>query len=210
MISVYILGDKNLFKSKTAITRLKQDIKNKKNIESSNYLIDQYYFDIKKIEENGNLRYNINILDKNKKQNRVELKNKIKMLRAKRDGSVMNKVRAMKRTVPKNIFEKYMNLIKKYNFDIPSPDKIFDDPDTFKKQISYMSSDFARVSNDQNANNSLKSYFKAVAELLNIEPMSIKIPDNTNLQPQNILKQEQNNSDTEDEDDVPELLSTTN
>ena len=212
MNNIFIKGDKSFFKSKNAILRFKKklkEIKNFKNIENindSDFLEENYSFNITKdkIDEN-NFNYNVNIIkseEKIKNNKRLELKKKIKLMRQQRDGSITEKIKSMKRTIPKNIFQKYLNIIQKYNLNIPSPDDIFNDPDKFKQQISVMSSTMAKVSNDQNADSSIKSYFKSLAKYLDIEPMNFKVKQEN---PTNLHNLDLDN-DTDD-DEPPELTS---
>lgn len=212
MNNIFIKGDKSFFKSKNAIVRFKKKLKevinfkNIENINDSDFLEINYSFDIKKekIDEN-NFNYIVNIInseEKIKNNKRLQLKNKIKLMRQQRDGTVTEKMKSMKRTIPKNIFQKYLNVVQKYNLNIPSPDDILNDPEKFKQQISVMSSTLSKVSNDQNADSSIKSYFKSLAKYLDIEPMNFKVKKEnpTNLHNLDI-------DDDTDDDEPPELTS---
>ena len=124
-------------------------------------------------------------------------------MKEKRTTSMTEKINSIKRSVPKNIFNKYMNLIKKYQFDLPSPDEILKNPEKFKQQISTMAGTMSKVSNNGDANSAIKGYFKSLADLLDIEPMTINVKPEKNL---NLISHD---SDTEDED-VPDLVSKIN
>ena len=215
MSSVFIIGDKSVIKSKNALKKIKEKVKNEKEIDPSNYLNEGYSFHIKKNKNKEKIfDYYIEIMtikEKNKLDKRLELKNRIKHMKDNRSLLMTEKINSMKRSVPKNIFNKYMNLMKKYKLNLPSPDEILQNPDKFKEQISMIAGTMNKVSNDGNANNDIKGYFKSLADLLNIEPMSI------NIKPEDNLKQLSNNSDTEDEDEdedeyeiVPNLVDTSN
>ena len=52
MSSVNIIGDRSLFLSKRAITRLKKDVKNDVKLEPSDYMQDGYTFRVNKVKDN--------------------------------------------------------------------------------------------------------------------------------------------------------------
>ena len=207
MKNVFIIGDKSFIKSKNALKRLKEQVKNEEDVDSTKYLIKGYSLTINK-EKNKQeeFDYFVKILtleEKQKLDNKQELKNRLKNMKEKRTTSMTEKINSIKRSVPKNIFNKYMNLIKKYQFDLPSPDEILKNPEKFKQQISTMAGTMSKVSNNGDANSAIKGYFKSLADLLDIEPMTINVKPEKNL---NLISHD---SDTEDED-VPDLVSKIN
>jgi len=203
MTNIFINFDKELFISKNAIKRLKDDLRKGSEIKSENYIKDSNIIVVTK--ENDNIVLTTRTSEKKSKEDkRNELRQRLKMMRDKRGNSHREKLNEIKRTVPKNIFKKYTNILNKYGFNIPSPDEIMNNPEKFKQQISMMASDFSKVSDDGQANSALKSYFKSFAELFDIDPMQFNVPQNNPTQ--NLHQMINNDEDTEDEDDEPPEL----
>ena len=106
---------------------------------------------------------------------------------------------SLKRSVPDNIFKAYSNIIKKYQFNIPAPDEVINNLEKYRLQISLIMNSNQKISNDANANNLVKKYFKLLGEFLGIEPMEIptQLPENNKssmsqkLEKEMILKRNQ-------------------
>ena len=114
---------------------------------------------------------------------------------------------SLKRTIPDKLFKSYVNLMKQYNFaNIPSPKDAIENPEKFAKQISLIMSENGMVSNDGNANNAVKKYFNTLGNFMGIEPSKMNINKTQSAQQNNITADLNNEMDTEDEDEAPELV----
>jgi hypothetical protein len=210
--SVFINGEKDLFVSKGAIKRFKDNLKNldlekldKHNIvvEDNKYLKEGYVFNIN--FKNNSFNANIITLEEHTINERKRLlKNKLKNAQRGRSMQVKKEMESLKRSIPKKLFQSYTNLMKQFNFsDVPSPKDVINNPEQFKKQISMIMGQMGMVSNDNNANNAIKKYFNTLGNFMGFEPSEINI--NQNNQPR---VQELNNIvDTESEgEEEPELI----
>lgn len=203
-INVFI-NDKSHFKSKNSIEKFKKALKNKEEIDPSRYFNEGYNFQSKNI---GNDKIDITVMTQqeySKIERRKNLKMKLKNARYNRSSQPKRKMDSLKRSIPENIFKVYSNIIKKYQFNIPAPDEVINNLDKYKLQVSMLMDTNQKISNDMNANNMVKKYFKLLGEFLGLEPMNIP----TQLPQNNVPIIESDKGDeTEDEDDeAPELIS---
>ena len=201
--SVVINGDREHFVSKMAVNRLKRDLRalqEEGTIDPTKYLKAGYIFDIKKEENN----YQVHIIDeaeRSKELRKKMLRERLRNAKDNRSGKTKQKLNSLKRCIPKKIFQSYQNLVKQFNFNIPSPDEVINDPSKFTSQISAITGNMGRVSNDDRANIAIKKYFNSLGDFLGIEPMNINLrQDNTQTQLSNIELSNQD-ADTEDEDE---------
>jgi hypothetical protein len=207
MSSVEILGNRELFSSKTAIKRLKKDIKNESKLEPSDYLIDGYTFrvskDNKKDTDIKNYKVVLMTLDEYaSEEKRRQLKQRIKTYQKVRGGAMKREMASLKRSIPDKIFKAYQDLLKVGTFKISPPDEIINNIEKHKMQIAMINGNPGIVSNNSKANSAIKKYFKVLGDFLNIEPVKIKDPTPpTNNVPS---VKEDIDSDTEEE---PELVS---
>ncbi len=134
-----------------------------------------------------------------------------------RGGEQYKQLESLKRTIPDKIFKSYVNLIKNYGGDnIPSPLEVMENPDKFRTQISSVMGSKKPLSNDMKFSNALKQYFTSLGNFFCIEPLNAEIhtnPINSDITTFNkpVLPQIEkikidDCSDTEDEDDIPELI----
>ena len=213
MSSSVLINDKNHFKSKGAVIRLKKDIKaniegnNLHKIDSSKYLIDGFNFNLNHDKKNKIINVTVITSEEfSKLEQRRELKQRLHNAKYKRSGKPKQQMNSLKRSVPEKIFKAYTDIIRKYSFDIPSPDSVINDVDKYKLQISMLMNTTHKISNIQDADNKVKKYFKLLGELLDIEPIEIPMQNN-NLEPvhQTIHENNQDATDTEEEDE-PQLI----
>lgn len=203
--SVYINGDRSVFLSKRAIDRLKKDIRtmgDPTKIESSNYVNDSHSLSVK--VDNNSITVDIVSMEQfNRDEKKRKLRQMIRNGQKQRSGEMTQKMKSMKRTVPKNLFNSYRKAMAGFNFPLPSPSDVINDPERFKNQISLMMSQMGRVSNDVNASGAIKNYFKQLGDYLGIEPASMDMtPDTAPIE-----KAVPDGNETEDEDDeVPQLV----
>lgn len=210
--SVYITGDKSAFLKPKSITNFKKNLKKLKKddkLDTSLYLKTGYTYKF----HMDNIDYHVEILtevkyneekeiEKKKIQKdilRNKLRNRINKTQSLRSNEMMEKMRSLKRSIPKNIFESYKSLIQKFNFSIPSPDEVINDPDKFQEQISLIMGSQSPISNDNNADIKLKKYFKVLGDFLGIEPKKFET-NNETKQEKLPTQLSRNNEDTEDED----------
>jgi len=206
--SVFINGNKELFLSKSAIMRFKNDLKKcdvkNINIEDGKYLNSGYIFDIN--YKNNNFTANIITNEEHmRNEKRKMLKNKLKKAQYNRSVTVKKERDSLRRSIPDKLFKSYMNLMKQGNFgNIPSPKDVIDNPEKFEKQISLIMGENGMVSNDGKANNAIKKYFNSLGNFMGVEPSQLNINKTQSTQQTsnaNLVEE----VDTEDED-APELV----
>lgn len=202
-INVHINGDRSLFNSKRAIERIKKDVREKKfhDLDSKNYINEDYTFKYKK--ENDTIYLDIVLKTIKYEEDRKEaLRQK---LRNKYYKTPVNKKKLaeMKKNIPKKILQTYGEVFKlTQNPNIPSPDKIFNDVDKYKSQISMLMDSKLNLNENAKVNSTIRNYFKALGEHFNIEPMNINedyLNQVKNYANENFNKNTEN-SETEDED----------
>jgi hypothetical protein len=258
-MSVNIFGNRDLFLSKTAVLRLKTDIKEKKTINPAKYLKEGFIFKIEnnnndtnvyiiesanlspseRLDNMPNLKQSskfgesviietvdesantpvVNELDVNKRKLELHKKLKQQLLDSRngRIGSEKKDLSSMKKTVPPKILEYYTNLISKYKLaNLPRPDDVIKNVDKYKLQISAVMGKIGKVSDDPRVSKSVVDYFTALGKHLNIEPMSIDLSNNANMEnianmarssniPQMANLSLDKDDDTDDED-APDLI----
>ena len=216
-MNVFIEGDRSLFLSKSAIDRFKTDVKVTKPdmIDNSKYLKEGYSFNITTNETNITAKI-VNSEELLKENKRKELKMKLKNAQRCRGGEQYRQLDSLKRTIPDKIFKSYVNLIKNYGVNnIPSPLEVIENPDKFRNQISTVMGTTKPVSNDIRLSNAIKQYFASLGKFLCIEPSNISIESQPEMiynvpkqkpQIEKIKTSNDNNDDTEDEDEAPELV----
>ena len=217
-MNVFIEGDRSLFLSKSAIDRFKKDIKELNQsydaINSSKYLKEGYVF--KTVVENNSIKVNIislqqekeEVLLKQKEDSRKQLREQLKQLKHSRTGQVHKHLDTLKRTVPENIYKSYHNLIRNFQMpNIPAPDDVINNVDKYKTQIATIMGLGGNVSNDARASVYIKQYFTALGQFLGIEPIDINKLAESNM-PTNQTTINNDDTETEDEDDAPELIKT--
>ena len=185
MNNVNIVGDRTNFVSKNAITRFKNDIKtiNYCEIEDAKYLKEGFKFKFIDKFTLGTDNNIVNIIsaEENKKnlslmEAREKLKNLLNNTNYKRSTAAKEKIESLKRSVPKKIFESYINLIKNYNLsNVPAPDLVINDVNKYKLQISNIMGKKEQLSNDAIMSNYIRKYFNELGKFLNIEPL---VPSN--------------------------------
>jgi len=151
MSNVHIKGDKSLFVSKNAISRLKEDVKNGLLQDSSSYLKencdykiidekeDSIYIEIynkeqKKKEENDKEN------DKeNEKSNKQKLSTKLKNMREKRQSerSISHSLSKKSQDIPSSILDTYARL-KKLDNPIINPVDFLNNKEEYKKILEGM------------------------------------------------------------------------
>jgi len=210
-MSVFINGDKDLFLSKGAVNRFKNDLKkcDIKNIslEDGKYLKSGYIFDIN--FNNNDFNANIITLEEHMhNEKRKMLKNKLRKSQYNRSTNVKNERDSLRRSIPEKLFKSYMNLMKQGNFgSIPSPKDVIDNPEKFQKQISLIMGEDGMVSNDGASNNAIKKYFNSIGNFMGIEPSKMNVNKTQSVQQNNNNPTLIEEVDTEDEEDVPELVN---
>ena len=207
--SVFINGNKELFLSKGAIHRFKNDLKKcdvkNINLEDGKYLNPGYIFDIKFKDNN----FTANIItheEHMRNERRKILKSRLRNAQYNRSVNVKKERESLKRSIPDKLFKSYMNLMKQGNFgNIPSPKDVINNPEKFEKQISLIMGENGMVSNDGKANNAIKKYFNSLGNFMGVEPSQININKTQSAQQTNNASLIEE-VDTEDED-APELVS---
>ena len=233
-MSVNIFGNRDVFLSKTAILRLKTDIKEKKSIDPAKYLKEGFVFKIENNNNDTNVYIKESVIiesveptpilneleDVNKKKLDLhkKLKQQLQDARKDRSGESKRSLTAMKNTVPTKILDYYTNLISKYKLaNLPRPDDVIKNVDKYKLQISAVMGKIGKVSDDPRVSKGVIDYFTALGNHLNIQPMNIDLSNNADMESianmaatSNIpqlanLSRPMKDDDTDDED-VPELI----
>jgi hypothetical protein len=216
-MSVFIEGDRTLFVSKGAVDRFKKDVKEVSHtdlIDNSKYLKDGYCFNFVKKDNDITAKitavvtsqvpvtFPVNIEDK-----RRQLREKLHMIKKARSGDAFKHLESLKRTVPDKIYKSYSHLMKNYGLpNIPAPDEVINNIEKYRTQIASVMGLTTQVCNISGASNAIKHYFNALGQFLGIEPINMS-SQMSQLQNQTRGKIT-DNSDTEDEDDAPELIET--
>lgn len=197
-MSVNIFGNRDVFLSKTAILRLKTDIKEKKTIDPAKYLKEGFVFKIENNNNDTNVYIKESVIiesveptpilneleDANKKKLDLhkKLKQQLQDARKDRSGESKRSLTAMKNTVPTKILDYYTNLISKYKLaNLPRPDEVIKNVDKYKLQISAVMGKIGKVSDDPRVSKGVIDYFTALGNHLNIEPMNIDL-SNANME----------------------------
>ncbi len=216
---VFIEGDRTKFVSKTAIDRFKKDVLNlfKQNdktyqdmIEHNKYLVEGFRFKVV-----NTLKHIYATIEEVKKVNlddkRRQLREKLNMIKRARSGEAYKHLESIKRTVPEKIYKSYSHLMKNYGLpNIPAPDDVINNIEKYRTQISTIMGLNTPISNDNNASNAIKHYYKSLGQFLGIEAIDLNTQMETlqNTYNNMRIKKKENESDTDDEDDVPELIDT--
>ena len=206
--SVNITGDKAAFISKQAIIRFKRVLRKcekDQTLDPAKYFKEDNVFKFKLKDD----VYYVDIMNKeqqDKEEKKMVLRQRLRDAKYNRSNKNKQKLNSLKRCIPKKIFQSYHNLIKQFNFNVPSPDEVINDPSKYTTQISTITGNIGQVSNDSKADIALKRYFSSLGDFLGIEPMNMNLrQDNTQTQLSNI-ELAGHGSDTEDEDGAPELI----
>jgi hypothetical protein len=129
------------------------------------------------------------------------------MIKKARSGDAFKHLESLKRTVPDKIYKSYSHLMKNYGLpNIPAPDEVINNIEKYRTQIASVMGLTTQVCNISGASNAIKHYFNALGQFLGIEPINMS-SQMSQLQNQTRGKIT-DNSDTEDEDDAPELIET--
>lgn len=220
LMSIIIVGSKDVFLSKNSINRLKKTLGELRDnnslleVDVTKYIKPGYSFNI--IKNNNDINVNIvdNIVEqqqlvkdiqqslKEKEQYEIEFKRK-QELRAKlrnmtsssikdRTGEVHKKLASLKRSIPNKIYDSYTDLITHYKMpNIPAPDEVINNVDKYKLQIGAIMGKVGKLSDDVRASNAIRRYFTTLGEFLGVEPMSLSL---------NCEQTQEDNTDTDEED----------
>jgi hypothetical protein len=209
-MSVFIEGDRTLFVSKGAIERFKKDVKEVSStdlIDNSKYLKEGYCFNFVKKDNDiiANIISTKNVV--NLEEKRRQLREKLNMIKRSRSGEAFKHLESLKRTVPDKIYKSYSHLMKNYGLpNIPAPDEVINNIDKYRTQIASVMGITTQVCNIGGASNAIKHYFNALGQFLGIEPIDMST---SMSQLQNQTRERlTHDSDTEDEDEPPELIET--
>jgi hypothetical protein len=214
-VNVLIEGDRNLFISKAAVDRFKKEIRTTKPdmIDVKKYLKEGYTFAFDKNAPEGTVSARIITLQEEAELNRANmlaekrknLRSRLRNAQTARSQTPKQKLASLKRSVPEKLFNSYFNLISKYQLPgIPAPDEVINNVDKYRTQIATIMGTMGNVSDNNAVSNEIKHYFNTLGEYLSIEPLSV-----TSQQHQEPIVSSvpaQFNSDTEDEDEAPELV----
>lgn len=216
-VNVLIEGDRNLFISKAAVDRFKKEIRTTKPdmIDVKKYLKEGYTFSFDKNAPEGTVSAKIITLQEEADLNRADilaekrknLRSRLRNAQTARSQTPKQKLASLKRSVPEKLFNSYFNLISKYQLPgIPAPDEVINNVDKYRTQIATIMGTIGNVSDNNMVSNEIKHYFNTLGEYLSIEPMNVTSQQQQLQEPIVSSVPAQFNSDTEDEDEAPELV----
>ena len=192
MVNIHISQEsKGNFKSKNAITRLKKFLKETPDVDlvsAVEYLKEGFHFDFKVEDENihvgtkiaehiwGDIQQEQNSMKPQQELNSKEkLRRRLKELQAIRTGKVMREMREVKKTVDKQLFQRYAWLKQNLSgFPLPSPTEILDNPEKHKDEIELFSSGFMKLSGNTKIDSTIAEYFKMIGEKLGYQPLTME------------------------------------
>ena len=192
MVNIHISQEnKSLFKSKNAINKLKKFLKDTGDVglvSDVEYLKEGYHFDFK--EEGDDIYVNTKVeehvwskqIESQKNQNlsgqqsgREKLRQRLAELRAQRSGKTIREVRSMKKSVDKNIFDRYLWIQQNVGgLPLPKPTDVLEDPLKYKEQIEVFGSGFMKISGKETIDRKIHEYFKLLGEKVGIPPLSMQ------------------------------------
>ena len=187
-LCVYISGRKDKFKSKTAIKRFKNKLKDTNgslNLDNKSFFVDGYTYKINR-DENKLL---IEIIEtkneiNNNNENRKKLKEKLRNLRRNRNGEYMREALEMKKNIPNSVLKSFANLNKNFDVPIPKPNEIMSNPEKYIDMIKSYSNN-KNLSDNPQLNSRLNKYFKSLEDMLklnsNDKDMTKKIGEMENM-----------------------------
>jgi hypothetical protein len=213
-VNVLIEGDRNLFISKAAVDRFKKEVRTTKPdmIDVKKYLKEGYTFAFDKNAQEGTVSAKIITIQEEAELNRADmlaekrknLRSRLRNAQTARSQTPKQKLASLKRSVPEKLFNSYFNLISKYQLPgIPAPDEVINNVDKYRTQIATIMGTMGSVSDNNVVSNEIKHYFNTLGEYLSIEPMNVTQHQEPMISssPTPVY-----NSDTEDEDEAPQLV----
>ena len=215
--NVLISGDRNMFVSKAAVERFKKDIRVTKPdmIDVKKYLQEGYTFAFDKNAPEGTVSARIITLQEEAELNRADilvekrknLRSRLKNAQTARSQTPKQKLASLKRSIPEKLFNSYFNLISRYQLPgIPAPDEVINNIDKYRTQIATIMGTMGNVSDNNAVSNDIKNYFTTLGEYLAIEPMNVTSHQEPMISSAPVTVPVAFNSDTEDEDEAPELV----
>lgn len=227
MVNVIISQEnKSKFKSKNAIIKFKKFMKEYEDIglvSSVEFLKDGYQFNLS--QEGDDI--NVNIKDEEHiwgKQQQIEkdknimmdppthqgisnqdrLRLRLKELHAKRTGRDVRELKTMKKSVDKEIFERYSWLKQQVpTLPIPKPTEILDEPDKYKEQIELFGTGLIKISGNPKIDQYIAEYFSIIANKVGFNVL-------TREQVQERMKQQQQPSAPPKDFDLPSNINLSN
>jgi hypothetical protein len=176
-VPVYITGEKDGFKSKSAIQKFKDFVKTSSDLElTKKYIKDDYTLSL--VERTDYyIKYNIKQNEKKTDKERTTnlLKAKLKILADKRTNINVRNLSLNKDTVPSEIAQAYKELMKISHIPVPEPLEILKKPEMHKPLILDVLRNnlVSKLSN----NHPYCNYFKLLAKHMKIEN-DFTIPNN--------------------------------
>lgn len=196
MVNIHISQEnKALFKSKNAVNKFKKFLKETEDtglISDIEYLKEGYHFDFK--QEGEDIYVNTKaedhvwgkqLAEQQKSQSllgkpvqqpqtgREKIRKRLEELRAKRSGRPMREINSMKKSVDKNIFQKYLWIQQNVGgLPLPKPTEILEDPMKYKEQIELFGSGFMKISGNQKIDQTICEYFKLLGDKVGISPLN--------------------------------------
>ena len=184
--SVHIIGDKNLFVSKAAIQKFKNELKEFGDpllIDKTKYLKSGLDF---KFEEDGNKL----IVDIEKEQfvwgdNREEsnnsapqnakdkLKQKLKFLQDQRTGKHNKEINEERKNIDKALFKKFMvvkNIVK--DFPITKPSDLINNPEKHKGEVQVLASGLVKITGNESVDKVISRYYRDMLDMLGFDMLT--------------------------------------
>jgi len=199
MVNIHIAHeDKEKFKSKNAIVRIRKFLKDTEDVglvSAVEYLNEGLDFDFK--EEGDDIHVGIKkmeyiwgdiqtapivpefsmpVFKKVKEETAADkLKNRRKELHAIRTGKTFRDIKDMKKKVDRPIVERYTWLRQNLSqMEIPLPLDMLNNPEKYKEQIQLFSSGFIKVTGDAKVDNIIYELYKLIADNVEYVPLTMQ------------------------------------
>lgn len=184
MVNIHITGDKDLFLSKSAVNRFKNDLRDVEDpylLNQKKYLKEGFEFLFN--EEEDNIFVDIreefflwgDMGTKNSFQanSHDKLKKRLKDLEDARNGKSAKEFREMKKTVDKNLLKRYVVVSNiAGNFPIVKPNELLANPEKYKQEIQMFSSGVLKMTGDLQTDNVIAKYYQEIAKEVGYEVFS--------------------------------------
>ena len=194
MVNIHISSDaKEKFKSKNCVQKLKSFIRENLDtglVTSSQYLKEGCNFEFK--EEGDDIYVNVKAKEyvwgnpEQQQQSsqlqpkkapvdpKARIRQRLKEMKELRTGKHHREIKTMKKSVDRDVLEKYVNIYKLgMNIPVPKPNELLDDPEKYRQQIEIMGSGFVAVTKNPKIDGLITDYFRTVAEKVGIDVLTM-------------------------------------
>ena len=195
MVNVHINFDKNNFKSKNSIERLKKKVKelNEEGYDNSLFQIDinlndylndeaslDKIFNFDKINDDIFIKLSKkqvlplnNFSEPESKNKSKKLNDKLRELEDKRRGIEKKELKEVKKNVDKNLYKRYEILKEVYDAPVVSPDVLINEHEKYIDQIEIFASGYMQITSDDGINDMIRDYHRIISEKVGIKLLTM-------------------------------------